>query len=520
MNVREISRVAISLAGSSTLAAVLFMLLTGNAWIASAEADDLFVIPGGDGDCSQAAPCDLQTALSGATDGSTVYLAEGTYTGSGGAVVTVTQSITLYGGWDGSSTTPPVRDSDLHVTTIDGETARRGAYIVGPVTVTLEGLTIARGRAVSTTARGWDGAGLYGSDAALTLRDTAFYSNVVDVHEVDDSDAYGGGAAIQGGSLLVEASVFRWNSAQAKSSSYGGGLSIENARATVKACLFQENDTWHGSGLHFSGEHTTRTPLILSDSIFVDNGRGRSGGRGPGGYAGALKVQYAQARIEGNVFRRSRASNDYGAVQIRSSDLYFARNLITGTQCGRTSGLYLSSVSPFTATNNIIAANLSAYTSAQYPAVRVRGGSGRFIHNTVAQNDSAYGVRLESGATVTLTNTVLVSHTVGITVATGSTAALEGTLWGSGAWANDVDWEGDGDISTGTVDVWGNPVFVNPEGSDYHIGRGSAARDAGVNAGVIEDIDGDERPEGAGYDIGADEYTPRWDVFLPLVARD
>ena len=34
-----------------------------------------------------------------------------------------------------------------------------------------------------------------------------------------------------------------------------------------------------------------------------------------------------------------------------------------------------------------------------------------------------------------LTNTILVSHTVGISVSVGSTATLEATLWGSGVCA-------------------------------------------------------------------------------------
>ena len=41
-----------------------------------------------------------------------------------------------------------------------------------------------------------------------------------------------------------------------------------------------------------------------------------------------------------------------------------------------------------------------------------------------------------------LTNTILVSHTVGISVSVGSTATLEATLWGSGVWANGNDWGG------------------------------------------------------------------------------
>jgi uncharacterized repeat protein (TIGR01451 family) len=48
---------------------------------------------------------------------------------------------------------------------------------------------------------------------------------------------------------------------------------------------------------------------------------------------------------------------------------------------------------------------------------------------------------------------------------------------------------------------------VDPDNGDYHIGPGSAAIDAGVDAGVTTDIDGQARPSGLGPDLGADELS-------------
>jgi len=198
--------------------------------------------------------------------------------------------------------------------------------------------------------------------------------------------------------------------------------------------------------------------------------------------------------------------------------LLLARNVIYDNRAAYTAGLYLLSVSPLTVTNNIIVGNISEYEEWEnHPAVRVCGGGGQWLHNTIARNRTVYGIQVDTGASVALTNTILVSHTVGITVAGDSTAALEATVWGSGTWANGADLGGEGAIFIGTVNVWGDPGFVSPAAGDYHIGPGSAAKDAGIDAGVAIDIDGRARPIGAGYDIGADEYAAP--IYLPLVMR-
>ncbi|MBN1889009.1 MAG: hypothetical protein JW850_13530 [Thermoflexales bacterium] len=66
------------------------------------------------------------------------------------------------------------------------------------------------------------------------------------------------------------------------------------------------------------------------------------------------------------------------------------------------------------------------------------------------------------------------------------------------------NWTGEGEIVTGSVNIWGDPVFVDPAIGDYHIRLGSAALNAGAPAGVSEDMDGEPRDDGR-PDIGADE---------------
>lgn len=148
----------------------------------------------------------------------------------------------------------------------------------------------------------------------------------------------------------------------------------------------------------------------------------------------------------------------------------------------------------------------------------------RLLHTTIARNrgGDGSGVYIDFGASPIMTNTILVSQTVGITVTEGCTATLMGTLWGSGAWANGADWGGAGTIVTGTVNIVGDPGFVDPDAGDYHIGPDSAAIDAGVNAGVMMDIDNQPRPYQA-PDLGADEYWPPGTlkyVYLPLVLKN
>jgi hypothetical protein len=69
--------------------------------------------------------------------------------------------------------------------------------------------------------------------------------------------------------------------------------------------------------------------------------------------------------------------------------------------------------------------------------------------------------------------------------------------------------------------VEGDPRFVDAPAGDLHLRPESPAIDhASATAAPAEDWDGDPRPGGAGYDIGADEYAERFSLYLPLVVRN
>jgi hypothetical protein len=52
-----------------------------------------------------------------------------------------------------------------------------------------------------------------------------------------------------------------------------------------------------------------------------------------------------------------------------------------------------------------------------------------------------------------------------------------------------------------------DPLFVGGKHHDLHLKSSSPCIDRGLEAGVFVDIEGDPRPYGNGYDIGADEWT-------------
>jgi uncharacterized repeat protein (TIGR01451 family) len=211
--------------------------------------------------------------------------------------------------------------------------------------------------------------------------------------------------------------------------------------------------------------------------------------------------------INNQVCNNNTTNSGGGLYTAFSNGIALTGNVFRNNGAASGGGAYMQ-FSDSTLINNVFADN---ETSNMGSGLHLYNSTFQLLHSTFARNTGGDGsgihVRTSGGSyysVATLTNTILVSHSVGITVGTGCTATLAGTLWGEDEWGNDVP-----AVANGTVvssgNVTGDPSFVAPDEGDYHITAASAAIDQGTSAWVSTDMDGDLRHISSAPDLGADE---------------
>ena len=382
-----------------------------------------FVKQGGTGlGCTQSDPCgSIQYAIDYSYPGygDVIYIAGGTYTGTGPSVITITRSVTLYGGWDGAPTGPIVRDPKTYTTTLDGEGQRRVVYIYGNITATLDGLVIARGNASNDPAFPGEGGGILSRDATPIIVNCLITGNVA-YSTTTVSSGLGGGvrivaprgtAVISGNRVISNAASLRsiglgggiyllgapgaqvvnnvilGNTAAVSATvGYGGGIAVEG---TSENALLQGNEVKYNVAVrHGNGAQSTRAygggiyvgshSVVVSDNVVLSNTAIITGGSGNGGgiaVMGSDDVVRSGNRVEYNIAQQDTVdipSNHGGGIYCFFGNNAVIRgnvirhNTASVPYTGGGGGVYLSSCDQATFTDNTVEDNFASHNGNGY----------------------------------------------------------------------------------------------------------------------------------------------------------
>lgn len=192
-----------------------------------------------------------------------------------------------------------------------------------------------------------------------------------------------------------------------------------------------------------------------------------------------------------------------GAIYVANSSPTIRNCVIRSSTAKWGAGVCLFSSSS-EITNCVIAGNSSDIAAA---GVLCYNFTGSFTHCTIAYNAAAFGGGIVCFiSSMTMTNCIVWGNVgggaPGIALTNGSVLNIgysdaEGGQTGVYATPGcTLNW------GAGNIDV--HPLFAGD--TAYHLTGSSPCIDAGTDAEVDTDIDGEARPNGLGYDIGSDEY--------------
>ena len=251
----------------------------------------------------------------------------------------------------------------------------------------------------------------------------------------------------------------------------GGGIFCYNSSPTIANCTISNSVAGKGGGIGCEWE---ASPFIVNCTI-ENNSANYVGG-------GISLWAHAYPEIDGCTISGNTAYSGAGISCFYSS-------------------------SP-TIANCAIKQNVASSTGGGI--VCFSGSSPLLVNCTITENDAFSGGASSftgSNAPV-ITNCILWRNTAAlkgpqIALQYGSNLNVSYSNVEGGAALTYIDINSSLDWGEGNIDA--DPVFS--ESGEHHIASTSPCVDAGTDAGIYEDIDGDARPQGAGYDMGSDEFT-------------
>jgi len=280
----------------------------------------------------------------------------------------------------------------------------------------------------------------------------------------------------------------------------GGWASNFSTRASNPALTIIDGDlTGDGVGEGRVLEIVAVTGVAINvtvDRFTMQNGSANDGG---GVFAWASGGGSLDLNLTRNIIKNNQTTNSGAGVGVYALDTgttahaTLTNNMIFGNESGGNGG----GVYAFADNSAHMTVILTNDTISDNTAVGVGGGMRAYsshgsVNDVTVKNSIIWGNSASSG------------HDIAIRQSLGGNATVHSSFNDVGDVLPDPDAPGTYDDQGDNIDA--NPLFANVSLGDLHLSFGSPAKNAGTNIGAPgEDFEGEARPHGFYYDIGADE---------------